>query len=183
MPAAAPRPTNGASANASDPATSASEPQPDGVTRTRPGPGSRRRAASRTVPADGRGDERRTTIASVSITTWPDSFSSAIRRRVERRRGDELEAAAPRLGGERAGQGEDRPQAATSGKNAAVLVLEVAAQRLDVDRPCRRGPARIGGTAVDEVAELVRATRASRTRRRSPADADQQQDAEETARR
>ena len=47
----------------------------------------------------------------------------------DRRRGDELEAAAPRLGGERARQREDRPQADDEREERAVLVLEVAAQR------------------------------------------------------
>ena len=72
---------------------------------------------------DDEGRGTRGPIAKVSAARWPNSFSSAIRRRRDRRRRDELQAAAARLRGERAGQREDRPQAGDDREERAVLVL------------------------------------------------------------
>ena len=91
----------------------------------------------------------------------------------QRRRGKELQAAAARLRGERRGQGEDRPEAGDEREERAVLVLEVAAERLDVDG--------LAGQAledrrqrVDEVDDLLARLRRSRTRSRSRADPDEE---------
>ena len=92
-------------------------------------------------------------MARPSITMWPDSFSSAIRRRDRPVAATNLQAAARGLAGERARQGEDRPQAQEEREERAVLVLEVAAQRADVDRLAgeARQDRRHGG---DEVVHL-----------------------------
>ena len=116
-------------------------------------------------------------IASVSITTWPASFSVAIRRRVtgEAARISML----PRrdFGGERRGQGEDRPQRRDQGEEPAVLVLDVATQRFDVDRPAgeARQDRRNGGHQVADLLARLGGRELGRDRLRD----DHQQDADE----
>ena len=79
---------------------------------------------------------------------------------------DEFEAAAARLGGQRAGQCEDRPEADHEREERPVLVLEVAAQRLDIDRLA--GQALQGSAALRPRRHRSRdATRALRTGTRS----------------
>ena len=75
---------------------------------------------------------------------------------------DELEAAAARLGGQRAREREDRPEADDEREERPVLVLEVAAQRLDIDRLAGQAlqDRRHGG---DDGRRSPGATRASRT--------------------
>ena len=67
-------------------------------------------------------------------TTWPEQLLERDPAAGRRGRGDELEAAPPRLGGERAREREDRPQAGDQREERAVLVWKVAAEGLDVDR-------------------------------------------------
>ena len=80
MPAADPRPTKGASANASDPATNAVShshaANPNAAWTGISSPGSVPKVPAAAVATN------TNTIASVSITTWPATFSIAIRRRV-----------------------------------------------------------------------------------------------------
>ena len=70
----------------------------------------------------------------------------------ERCRGDELEAAAVRLRGERPGQGEDRPEAHDQREERAVLVGDVPAERVHRDGPAGQAlqDRRHGRDDVDE---------------------------------
>ena len=164
MPAAAPRPTNGASANASDPATSARGHSQSGKPDCGAGPGSRRRAASANVAAATMATNDETTIASVERDDVAGQLLEGDPPARQRRGRDELHAAAARFGGERPGQGEDRPQARDEREERAVLVLDVAAERLDVDRPAGEAlqDRRNGGRSGLPIS--LRATRAWRTR-------------------
>ena len=91
----------------------------------------------------------------------------------------ELEAAALRLSGEGAGQRQDRPQAQHEREEDAVLVLEVAAQGVDVDD--------LAGHAledrrhgVDEVLELVTRLRRVELGGDGPADAEEDERQQDT---
>ena len=76
----------------------------------------------------------------------------------ERRRGDEVEAAAARLAGQGPGQGEDRPEGRAEGEDRAVLEGDVAAQRADLRadqrRRCRTGCIIDVGDAPEERVHL-----------------------------
>ena len=72
----------------------------------------------------------------------------------QRRRGDELQAPPPRLAGEGAGERQDRPQARDEREERAVLVLDVAAHRLDVDDLAGES-LEDGRDRSDHVAELL----------------------------
>ena len=97
----------------------------------------------------------------------PNSFSSAMRRRDQPVGGDELEAATRRLGGERARQGEDRPQAQHEREERAVLVLEGSRPACSTLTAC---PARPAGSAArpDERRHLGARLRRVELGRRSP---------------
>ena len=149
--------------------------------RPRRAPGARARARSRRGrdrdlvagqrAVDRAGDRRRGEDRDDAIAmtrTWPGQLlerdpaaaSSAPRRRTR--------GCPARLRGERADSARIDQRLSDDREERAVLVLDVAAQRLDVDGlPAR--PWRIGGTGRDEVGELLARLRAWRTRWRSPA--------------
>ena len=89
-------------------------------------------------------------------------------------RGHELQAAALRLAGERSGQGEDRPQAQHEREEDAVLVLEVPAERVDVDDLAGH-PLKDGRHGVDEVLELFPRLRRVELGGDGPAHAEEEQ--------
>ena len=94
-----------------------------------------------------------------------------------RRSGEDLHAAPPDFDGERGGQGEDRPQRRDQREEPAVLVLDVATQRFDVDRPSgqARQDRRNGGHQVADLLARLGGRELGRDRLRD----DHQQHADE----
>ena len=73
-------------------------------------------------------------IAKTTAVTWPASFCERDRPTALRRRREQVEAALGRLAGQRAGQGDDRPQPEQDRQGVADAPGQEPAHRLDVDR-------------------------------------------------
>ena len=172
-PAADPRPTNGASANATAPAAIAEQEERDGVARRHV---ERDLVAGQPVDRSPHGeqrdedDERDDRLAGQVGEQLLEGHPSPR----DRRRGDQLHASAPSLGREGRREGEDRPEADDDREEASVLVLEVATERADIDRLAGE-PRQDRGHGRDDRDELrARSGRVELTDDRK-ADADQEQ--------
>ena len=132
-PAALPRPTRGARANATDPDTRPMRP----THSANPMPDSSEICVSELGIAEhGAGDPRGDREECHRDGEHGDVGGQLLERDPplpERRGRDDVEAAPPGLAGEGPGQGEDRPQPSEEGEEWPVLVRQEAAHRLGLD--------------------------------------------------
>ena len=162
-PAAPPRPSTGASAKASPPKKRALKPSQSAKPIDESSETGSPRATSPNTFELIVVMTASTAMASPIIVRCAASFSSASRRLPNGVTGDDVEAAAAGLSGERRREGQDRPDRSDEDEDEAVLPGHVATEGAEPHRLAEEGD-HLGGHATDERVDLT-----ARLRRREDA--------------